>query len=76
MSPRSFPLLSLVALLVAEAFLFSCTSVQANPGTVTKTYVIGASKDDAWSKVDGVKWDDAEYYLSRSDMRGWLQMEH
>ncbi|KPV63827.1 MAG: hypothetical protein AOA66_0556 [Candidatus Bathyarchaeota archaeon BA2] len=60
-------MLPLVALLVADIFLLSCTPVQANPGTDTKTYVIEASKDDAWCKVNDVKWDDASYYLSKFD---------
>lgn len=57
----------LLAVLTIYVSTFIHASLAVTPTTVT--YQINASKDDAWSKVDDVEWDDDKYYLSKSDLR-------
>jgi KaiC/GvpD/RAD55 family RecA-like ATPase/PKD repeat protein len=57
--------ISILALILVSLFNFSAVNKAAALTVVT--YTIQASKDDAWSKIDDVKWDTNEYYLSTAD---------
>jgi KaiC/GvpD/RAD55 family RecA-like ATPase/PKD repeat protein len=62
--PR-FISISILVLILASSFNF--TVVNKVAAVTVVTYVIQASKDDAWSKVNDVKWDTDDYSLSSAD---------
>ena len=59
----SFILNLIFILVLSSPFAFPFNEAK---GSTVSTYIINAPKDDAWSKVDDVKWDDDKYYLSNS----------
>jgi len=66
--PKNLFMSSVILVLISVSFFVFLVSNKAAASTVV-TYVIDASKDDAWSKIDDVKWDTDEYYLSSVNMR-------
>ncbi|NWG10750.1 PKD domain-containing protein [Candidatus Bathyarchaeota archaeon] len=60
-------IVSFILILFWFNFFYFSSSFKAAASTLI-TYVVEASKDDAWSKVDDVKWDTDQYYLSAPDI--------
>lgn len=56
----------MLVLVLVSFFNFAVVNKAAALTVVT--YVIEASKDDAWSKINDVKWDTDECYLSTADI--------
>jgi KaiC/GvpD/RAD55 family RecA-like ATPase/PKD repeat protein len=61
-------IISIIILVLILASLFNFAPINKAAALTTVTYIIQASKDDAWSKIDDVKWDTNECYLSTADV--------
>ena len=62
-------LLVLATLFFLLISLFAFTSIMRRTlASFTSTFTITASKDDGWSRIDDVKWDDDGYCLSKDDI--------